>query len=363
MRRARWSTGRAGRGAAARGVLVAARGVLLLACMALVPTATGRAETKAPRAPKPAQPPGAVTRGAKSISETTAALEGTVNPKGSETSYWFQYGTTTAYGAQTPTTSVGAGTTGVKVSQPLAGLALGTTYHYRVVATNAAGTTSGPDRTFTTKRIPLRFVLAGGALDASYGKPFTLAGTLSGTGAANRAIGLQANPFPYLGVFDTIGGPSTTNAQGAFSLRVAGLTQNTRLRVQTLEAPPLFSRNVTVRVAVLVTLRVQRTRTPGLVRLYGTVTPGEPGTSVLLQRVRSTGGPAGAGKTTARRVSTSVSRFSAVVKISRTGDYRALVKVTNGKQVSGESKAISLVAPPKPKRRHLAGGPRRGRVR
>lgn len=341
----RQTTGRTRRGAAVLGVP-------LLACVALMPAAAGQAATKAPHTPKPPQPPGAVTRGAKSISETTAALEGTVNPKGSETSCYFQYGTTTAYGAQTPTTSVGMGTTGVKVSQPLKGLALGTTYHYRVVASSGAGMSDGPDRTFTTKQIPLRFVLPGGGVEASYGKPFTLAGTLSGTGAANRTIGLQANPFPYLGVFDTIGGPSTTNAQGAFSLGVAGLTQNARLRVQTLEAPPLFSRSVTVRVAVLVTLRVRRTRTPGLVRLYGTVTPGEPGAEVLLQRVRSTGGPAGAGKTTARRVNASVSRFSEIVNVRRSGDYRALVRVTNGKQVSGESRALALTAPPKPPRHH-----------
>jgi hypothetical protein len=345
MRRARQEAGRTRRSAAVLGAA-------LLVCVALVPAGATQAATKAPKPPKPPQPPSAVTGGAKSISETTAAPEGTVNPRGSETSYYFQYGTTTAYGAQTPTTSVGMGTTGVKVSQPLKGLALGTTYHYRVVASSAAGTSAGPDRTFATKQIPLRFVLAGGTLDASYGKSFTLAGTLSGTGAGNRPIGLQANPFPYLGIFNTTGGPSTTNAQGAFSLQVAGLRQNTRLRVQTLEAPPVFSQSVTVRIAVLVTLRVQRTRTPGLVRLYGTVTPGQAGAQVLLQRVRSTGGPVNAGKTTARRVNASVSRFGALVKIRRSGEYRALVKVTNGKQVSGESRALALTAPPKPPRHH-----------
>ncbi|HSZ70317.1 MAG TPA: hypothetical protein VK756_08135 [Solirubrobacteraceae bacterium] len=336
------------RGRALRGA--ATLGAALLVCVAPLPAGTAQAATKTPHAPKPPQPPTAVTGDAKSISETTAALEGTVNPKGSEASYYFQYGTTTAYGAQTPTTAVGAGTTGVKVSQPLKGLAIGTSYHFRVVATSAAGTSDGPDRTFMTKQIPLRFVLPGGSIEASYRKPFTLAGTLSGTGAANHPIGLQANPFPYLGIFETIGGPSTTSAQGGFSLRVAGLTQNTRLRVQTLEAPPVFSQSVTVRVAVLVTLRVQHTRTPGLVRLYGTVTPGEAGAPVLLQRVRATGGPVNAGKTTARGASASLSRFSALVKIRRTGEYRALVKVTNGKQVSGESNARSLRAPPKPPR-------------
>jgi hypothetical protein len=33
---------------------------------------------------------------------------------------------------------------------PLTGLKPGTAYHYRVVATNSAGTTLGPDRRFTT---------------------------------------------------------------------------------------------------------------------------------------------------------------------------------------------------------------------
>jgi len=92
-----------------------------------------------------------VTTGAASlVTQTTARLNGTVNPKGSATTYHFDYGPTTAYGQVTPTGSAGSGNTAVPVSADLAGLTAGQTYHFRVQATNTGGTTLGADQTFTT---------------------------------------------------------------------------------------------------------------------------------------------------------------------------------------------------------------------
>ena len=87
---------------------------------------------------------------ASAISDTQATLAGTVNPQGQLTSYAFQYGTTTAYGQQSALTSAGSGTADAPVTADLAGLTAGTTYHYRVIATNATGTTVGADRTLRT---------------------------------------------------------------------------------------------------------------------------------------------------------------------------------------------------------------------
>jgi hypothetical protein len=86
------------------------------------------------------------------IGHDTATLNATVNPDQLETAYRFQYGETTAYGAEAPSggASAGAGATSVPVSAPLTALKLGVTYHFRVVAENSAGTTNGPDQTFTT---------------------------------------------------------------------------------------------------------------------------------------------------------------------------------------------------------------------
>ena len=73
-------------------------------------------------------------------------VSGLVNANGSATSARFEYGTTTDYGS-----SVDAGDdVNGAVSATLSGLTAGTTYHYRLVATNAVGTTRGADATFTT---------------------------------------------------------------------------------------------------------------------------------------------------------------------------------------------------------------------
>lgn len=83
---------------------------------------------------------------------TTATLKGTVNPSGVETTYRFEYGTTTSYGTKIPVPdkSVGSGTTDVSVSQTAENLKGTTTYHFRIVATNSYGTTYGEDKTFVT---------------------------------------------------------------------------------------------------------------------------------------------------------------------------------------------------------------------
>ena len=76
--------------------------------------------------------------------------DGTVNPGGQATTWYVEYGTSTSYGSKTASVSAGPGTANIAVSASLTGLASGTTYHYRVVATNSAGTGRGADGIFTT---------------------------------------------------------------------------------------------------------------------------------------------------------------------------------------------------------------------
>ena len=97
-------------------------------------------------------PPQVATRDASSVSETGATLTGTVNPAGDETTYWFEYGPTAAYGRTTPVTSAGAAFSEQAVSAVVSGLDPGTTHHFRVVAMNefSGGPVTGADRTFTT---------------------------------------------------------------------------------------------------------------------------------------------------------------------------------------------------------------------
>jgi Ca2+-binding RTX toxin-like protein len=94
--------------------------------------------------------PSAATGAASAIGPTSATVAGTVNPNGTATNWWIEYGTTTAYGARTAAQSAGSGTGARGVGATLVGLAPGTLYHYRFAASSSLGTTRGVDATFTT---------------------------------------------------------------------------------------------------------------------------------------------------------------------------------------------------------------------
>lgn len=97
----------------------------------------------------------AVTTGAASgITSTAATLNGSVIPNGVSTSAYFQYGLTTNYGSTTSSSSLGSGSSAVNVVKAISGLALNSTYHFRLVATNSRGTAYGADHTFTNVQSP-----------------------------------------------------------------------------------------------------------------------------------------------------------------------------------------------------------------
>lgn len=101
-----------------------------------------------------AEAPTAVTGATTSVGATTAVVTGKVDPGGEATSWYVEYGTSTSYGARTGARSAGNGTAQVDVTEQLRGLTTGATYHYRLVATNAAGTARGADQTFSTRAAP-----------------------------------------------------------------------------------------------------------------------------------------------------------------------------------------------------------------
>jgi hypothetical protein len=83
------------------------------------------------------------------VASFSATLNSSVDPHGLTTTIHFQYGTTTSYGLTTASQSK-SGNTYQSVSANIGGLSASTTYHFRIVATNSAGTRYGSDRTFTT---------------------------------------------------------------------------------------------------------------------------------------------------------------------------------------------------------------------
>jgi NHL repeat len=99
-------------------------------------------------------PPLVTAVGSFRITDTAAGLRGRIDPNNAPTTYRFEYGTDTGYGSTTPLANAGSGGTEVPVSELISGLQPNTTYHFRLVATNLAGETEGPDQTFTTDMDP-----------------------------------------------------------------------------------------------------------------------------------------------------------------------------------------------------------------
>ena len=110
--------------------------------------------TEAPSPPTIVAPTIAATS-SSGLTPTTAAFGAQINPGFGATVYRFQYGTTSSYGSTTPISEpIGSDGTYHPVLANISGLSPATTYHYRAVAINFAGTTHGPDQTFTTPAQP-----------------------------------------------------------------------------------------------------------------------------------------------------------------------------------------------------------------
>ena len=97
-------------------------------------------------------PPSLVSTGpAVSVGTERAGVTGTIDPNGAPTTWYVQYGTTTAYGVQTYPQSLIAGSVPVGVAATLSGLAPAHLFHYRIVAFHRSVATYGADGTFFTR--------------------------------------------------------------------------------------------------------------------------------------------------------------------------------------------------------------------
>jgi hypothetical protein len=307
--------------------------VALMLAFAL-PVAAGQAA--------PPRPPSVSTAGTSGVSYSSAILSGSVDPRGQETNYVFQYGPTRSYGFQTPLSPTGSGTITIRVSQSIGGLQALSTYHYRIVASSPAGTTAGHDRTFTTPKIPLSVSITGVPNPVVFGNSFFVEGTLSGTGAGSHEIVLQANPYPYLRGFQVVGNPELTNFVGGFSFPFLGLLENAQLRVVTVGKPAVSSPVVLENVAVRVSFHARSVGRRGFVRLYGSVAPAEVGALVGFQLLQRGHRSVNEGGTVVKAGTSTVSSFSRVVRVRRAGLYRALIKIADGARVSNYSTPIPV---------------------
>jgi hypothetical protein len=289
--------------------------VLVAALLAAAPSASALSQ------------PSVTTSSAHQVSFASAVLYGSVNPNGADTSYYFQYGPTRAYGSQSTIGDAGSGTSRVNVRVPVTGLQPLTRYHYRIVGVNSAGLTTGGDSTFTTTKVPLALQILASPNPVPFGGSVTIQGTLSGTGNAGRVVQLQGNQFPFTAGFQNLANPELTTATGSFSFTLFGMSLVTQFRVVTTTNPLVISATTTEGVTVRVSTHVRRTAS-GRVRFYGSVIPASDGMRVGILHIVHGHGHLVAG-TVLRHHSTHSSRYSRTLRV-RHGVYRVLVVITGG---------------------------------
>lgn len=148
--------------------------------------------------------PMVVAQSFRDLATKSVTLAGTVIPDGHTTKWYFQYGTTAAYGATTKSASSGSGMAAVDVTRAVTALSPNTVYHFRLVAVSVDGAAVGPDVSFET----LGPSLASSSPAVNFGRSVTLVGSVP-NGAANEDVAIyeQAGSAPsYVGVATVLTG-------------------------------------------------------------------------------------------------------------------------------------------------------------
>jgi uncharacterized repeat protein (TIGR01451 family) len=140
-----------------------------------------------------ASAPTVTTGTATGVGATATTLNGTVDPNGQATAVHFEYGLTTGYGSNAAVLGNFIGTTTQAVTASITGLAAVTTYHFRVAATNALGSTNGLDQSFTTASagspdLAIAATHAGNFTQGDTSDIYTITVTNVGTAASSGAV-------------------------------------------------------------------------------------------------------------------------------------------------------------------------------
>jgi hypothetical protein len=294
-------------------------------------------------APAPAAVPAVSALAPANVTSLTATLRGRVNPRGLPTTVFFQYGTTIAYGAQTPPSGAGAGTALRTVLAPIGSLAPTTTYHFRLVARNASGTVVTGDRTFRTTAQPLALAIGALPNPVAFGGPATIAGTLSGTGSGGRPIQLQQKAFPFVGGFANVGNAVVTDGRGRFSVALLALGVTTQFRAVATDRAGIVSPVLTVGVAPIVRSRVSRSRIRRGARVHfsGTLRPAEPGRPLAIQKRRG-GRWITVSGTVTRPGGAGFAVYGKTIRVARGGLFRVFAGAGSGATTTGAGRTIRI---------------------
>src|SRR5262249_2955663 len=146
---------------------------------------------------------------------------------GCSTTVRFQYGRTTSYGSTTANqTKTGDATQNVAAN--ISGLTAGTTYHFRIVATNSGDTRNGSDRTFTTTRPPLDTTNAATTMELHS----SLHDALPNSNGLNTTVRFQygrTTSYAFTTANQTKTGDATQNVAANISGLTAGTTYHFRI--------------------------------------------------------------------------------------------------------------------------------------
>jgi len=190
--------------------------------------------------------PGVGSTSASYVREDQALLKVSISPNSSNTSAFFEWGTSTAYGSVTPSRAMGSGYGFITLGQVLTGLSCGTTYHFRGVAINAYGRTDGADQSFTTSACTVP-VVSITATDATATENPMTSGTFliqrTGSTAGSLTVTYTVGGTATVGIDHTLSGGNVTIPAGSAS--------------QTLTVFPLDDSLVESDETVVVTLQPQ----------------------------------------------------------------------------------------------------------
>ena len=155
--------------------------------------------------------PSVITAAASHVTATSATLNGLINPQALSTKWYFEYGSTTAYGFKTPEKTLPASPNISGVSAALVTLAPQARYHYRLVALSSAGKSYGVDFALTTG---LPVTINSAESSVVYGGLTILSGAVT-NGLAGQHVTLESEMFSATSFtgFAAI----TTGAGGAWS--------------------------------------------------------------------------------------------------------------------------------------------------
>jgi hypothetical protein len=282
------------------------------------------------------------TNSARALGAGGVTLDGKADPNRSPTTVQFEWGLTQDYGNLTAPVSIGRGSASVEVSTPIGGLAPNTTYHFRIVATNAAGTKRGRDRGFRTLRAPTGITLAAPAPTVGFGRSTTIAGQVQGAGVNGVRVALESAPFPFSAPFTSASSVVTAGPDGSFRIPTPPLLVASRLHVVTRSTPAVASSDVTVSPTLVVGISARR-RDARRYRLTGALRPHVSGARVSIQR-RSGSKWRTSKRTRTKRLSHGRIGYDVnVLRRARTQHYRVLITPRNGAYAKTATRSVTVL--------------------